>query len=141
MYLYSLSISIKIPNFGDKGAASLAVCLSKLKKLHVVNLYLNYRHFLLTEKGIQIIKNATTEMSELEDFNTDLSFDPFPLPPKLASLKISMYCFLFGNNNRNYLQSIIDRKNMIVEVFLGGYDYDINEEEDELKEPVTTVLR
>jgi len=84
---------------------------------------------------------AIAGMTELEILKQNLISDSFPFPPKLARLSISLYWFLYGNPNSNTLQWIIDRKSITVEVILGGYDIDVNEEEEDLKETELTAFR
>ena len=79
-------------------------------------------------------------MTELEILKQNLVSDTFPFPPKLAGLRISLHWFLYGNRHKNTLQLIIDRKSITVEVILGEYDMDDNEEEV-LKETELTALR
>jgi len=84
---------LKQPFFADIGAVPFAAGLSKLKRLHILKLKIEFRlsyYRTIAEKGENVILKAVSELPELEScyFNSCNS-QLLLYPPKLAS---KCYC-------------------------------------------------
>ena len=80
--------------FADKGAASLAAGLNKLKKLHILKLKIEYGYSFggisnaITDKGKNVILKSVSELPELESCKHNFNgCQLVKYPPKLAIIK------------------------------------------------------